>query len=43
MTVYALHPDAFIDIDEIREYIAEDDPVNAALHTQIPISAANGL
>jgi toxin ParE1/3/4 len=23
---YALHPEAFIDLDEIRQYIAEDNP-----------------
>jgi plasmid stabilization system protein ParE len=23
---YALHPEAFADLDEIREYIAEDSP-----------------
>jgi toxin ParE1/3/4 len=26
MTGYALHPEAFSDIDEIREYIADDNP-----------------
>jgi plasmid stabilization system protein ParE len=26
MTGYALHPEAFSDIDEIRAYIAEDNP-----------------
>ena len=26
MTGYALHPEAFIDLDEIREHIAEDSP-----------------
>lgn len=26
MTGYALHPEAFTDLDEIREYIAEDNP-----------------
>jgi toxin ParE1/3/4 len=26
MTTYALHPEAFIDLDEIRQYIAEDNP-----------------
>ncbi len=26
MSGYALHPDAFADLDEIREYIAEDSP-----------------
>jgi plasmid stabilization system protein ParE len=26
VTGYALHPEAFSDLDEIREYIAEDDP-----------------
>jgi plasmid stabilization system protein ParE len=26
MTGYALHPEAFIDLDEIREYVAEDNP-----------------
>ena len=26
MSGYALHPEAFADLDEIREYIAEDNP-----------------
>jgi plasmid stabilization system protein ParE len=26
MTGYALHPEAYIDIDETREYIAEESP-----------------
>jgi plasmid stabilization system protein ParE len=26
VTGYALHPEAFTDLDEIREYIAEDNP-----------------
>jgi plasmid stabilization system protein ParE len=26
MTGYALHPEAFIDLDDIREHIAEDNP-----------------
>ena len=26
MTGYALHPEAFADLDDIREYIAEDSP-----------------
>jgi len=26
VTEYALHPEAFADLDEIREYIAEDNP-----------------
>ena len=26
MSGYALHPDAFTDLDEIRAYIAQDDP-----------------
>ena len=26
MTGYALHPEAFADLDDIREYIAEDNP-----------------
>ena len=26
MTEYALHPEAFTDLDEIREYIAEHNP-----------------
>ncbi len=26
MTGYALHPEVFIDLDEIREHIAEDNP-----------------
>jgi toxin ParE1/3/4 len=26
MSGYALHPDAFTDLDEIREYIARDNP-----------------
>ncbi|MEO5924217.1 MAG: type II toxin-antitoxin system RelE/ParE family toxin [Bryobacteraceae bacterium] len=26
MTGYVLHPEAFADIDEVREYIAEDSP-----------------
>ena len=26
MNEYALHPEAFADLDEIREYIAEDNP-----------------
>jgi plasmid stabilization system protein ParE len=26
MSGYALHPEAFTDLDEIREYIAEDNP-----------------
>jgi toxin ParE1/3/4 len=26
MTGYTLHPEAYIDIDEIREYIAEENP-----------------
>lgn len=26
MTGYALHPEAYLDIDEIREYIAEENP-----------------
>ena len=26
MSGYALHPEAYNDIDEIREYIAEDNP-----------------
>jgi plasmid stabilization system protein ParE len=26
MTGYALHPEAFIDLDDIREYIAQDTP-----------------
>jgi plasmid stabilization system protein ParE len=26
MSGYALHPEAYIDIDEIREYIAADNP-----------------
>lgn len=26
MTGYALHPEAFTDVDEIRAYIAEDSP-----------------
>ncbi len=26
MSGYALHPDAFADLDEIREYIAKDSP-----------------
>jgi toxin ParE1/3/4 len=26
MTGYALHPEAFTDLDSIREYIAEDNP-----------------
>ncbi len=26
MTGYALHPEAYNDLDEIREYIAEDNP-----------------
>lgn len=26
MTGHALHPDAYADLDEIREYIAEDNP-----------------
>jgi toxin ParE1/3/4 len=26
MTGYALHPEAYTDLDEIREYIAEDNP-----------------
>jgi toxin ParE1/3/4 len=26
MNGYALHPEAFIDLDNIREYIAEDNP-----------------
>ncbi len=29
MTEYALHPEAFADLDEIREYIAEDNPAAA--------------
>ncbi len=26
MSGYALHPEAFVDLDEIRAYIAEDNP-----------------
>jgi len=26
MTGYALHPEAFTDLDDIRQYIAEDSP-----------------
>ena len=26
MNGYTLHPEAFVDIDEIRDYIAEDNP-----------------
>ena len=26
MSEYALHPEAFTDLDDIREYIAEDNP-----------------
>jgi len=26
MTGYALHPEAYTDLDEIREYIAQDNP-----------------
>lgn len=26
MSEYALHPEAFADLDEIREYIADDNP-----------------
>jgi antitoxin ParD1/3/4/toxin ParE1/3/4 len=26
MSAYALHPEAFIDLDDIREHIAEDNP-----------------
>ena len=26
MSEYALHPEAFIDLDDIRAYIAEDNP-----------------
>jgi plasmid stabilization system protein ParE len=26
MTGFALHPEAFTDIDDIREYIAQDNP-----------------
>lgn len=26
MTGYALHPEAFTDLDDIREYLAEDNP-----------------
>ena len=26
MSGYALHPEAFTDLDEIRAYIAQDDP-----------------
>ncbi len=26
MSGYALHPEAFTDLDDIREFIAEDDP-----------------
>jgi plasmid stabilization system protein ParE len=26
VTKYALHPEAFADLDKIREYIAEDNP-----------------
>lgn len=29
MTGYALHPEAFTDLDDIREYIAEDSPDTA--------------
>ena len=29
MSGYALHPEAFTDLDDIREFIAEDNP-NAA-------------
>jgi plasmid stabilization system protein ParE len=30
MTGFALHPEAFTDLDEIRAYIADDNPVAAA-------------
>lgn len=29
MTGFGLHPEAYDDIDEIREYIAEDNPAAA--------------
>jgi len=29
MTGYALHPEAYTDLDDIREYIAEDSPGSA--------------
>jgi len=32
---YALHPEAFTDLDEIREYIAEDSPDADRLITEI--------
>ena len=46
MTGYALHPDAFADLDEIWEYIAQDnidaaDEVLADIHTVFRTLAAS--
>jgi plasmid stabilization system protein ParE len=46
MTGYAFHPDAFADLDEIWEYIAEDnidaaDPVVADIHAVLSTLAAS--
>jgi plasmid stabilization system protein ParE len=43
MTGYALHPEAVTDLDEIREYIAEDNPDAAdRLITEFFHTAARG-
>ena len=46
MSGYALHPDAFADLDEIWEYIAQDnidaaDQVLADIHTVLRTLAAS--